>query len=202
MRLGAPVPTRPFWRRRTSSIAMAALLPLFLWFTATSAHAEDAVQVTGLDGSAQTWTAARLKEVLASDVKAIEWTSHGQKHASSSVPLIAVLKASGVPVALKMDPKADPHLKNYNLRLAVVIQGGDGYTATFSLAELLPEIGGREAWLAFDEDGKPLPDRDGMAKLLVPADQKPGRWVRNVARISVVDPAAATTQSTSQGIKG
>jgi hypothetical protein len=202
MRLGAPVTTRPFWRRHTLSIAIAALLLLVLCFTPTSAHAEDAVQVTGTDGSAQTWTTARLKEVLASDVKAVEWTSRGQKHISSSVPLLAVLKASGVPVALKMDPKADPRLKNYNLRLAIVIQGGDGYTATFSLAELLPEIGSREVWLAIDEDGKPLPDRDGMAKLVVPADQKPGRWVRNVARISVVDPAAATTQPTSQGIRG
>jgi hypothetical protein len=201
MRSCAPLPPHPI-RQRKLTTAMAALLLLVLCLTPTSADAEDAVQVTGTDGSAQTWTAARLKEVLASDVKAVEWISHGQKHTSSSVPLIAVLKASGVPVTLKMDPKADPHMKNYNLRLAVVIQGGDGYTATFSLAELLPEIGGREAWLALDEDGKPLPDRDGMAKRLVPADQKPVRWVRDVIRISVVDPTAAIAQPAVPGIKG
>jgi hypothetical protein len=99
-----------------------------------------------------------------------------------------------------MDPKADPHVKNYNLRLVVVIEGGDGYITTFSVAELLPEIGGREAWLVFDEDGKPLPERDGALKVIVPADQKPARWVRDVTCITVVNPAAATTQPTTRTI--
>jgi hypothetical protein len=105
-----------------------------------------------------------------------------------------------VPVALKMDPSADPKLKNHNLRLAVVVEGADGYTATFSLGELMPEIGGKEAWLALDEDGKPLPQR--LVKLVVPADQKPARWVRDVVSITIVDPTAAITRPATQRAEG
>jgi hypothetical protein len=166
----------------------------FLVYAPRFARAEPSVQVTPPDGSPQAWTAARLRTDLAAEIKPIEFTLRGQKHTANAIPLLAVLKAAGAPVALKMDPKADPHVKNYNLRLAVVVQAGDGYTATFSLAELLPEIGKREAWLALDEDGKPLPERDGVVKLIVPTDQMPGRWVRDVTSIAVIDPAAPATR--------
>jgi hypothetical protein len=181
------------FRRVTLSLFLA-----FTLFISQPARADEGVRVTGTDGTCQTFTAARLKEALASDVKTLEYSSRGEKHTCTGVSLLAVLKAAGVPVGLKMDPKADPHVKNYNLRLAVVVQGGDGYTAAFSLAELLPEIGGREAWLALDEDGKPLPERDGAMKLIVPADQRPARWVRNVASVTVIDPTSPTTQPTTQ----
>jgi hypothetical protein len=176
-----------------------SLLGIVLGLAPSSAGAEEGVRVTATDGTATTWTAARIKEVLATEMKPLEHTSHGQKHTSTAVPLLAVLKAAGIPVALKMDPKADPHVKNYNLRLAVVVQAGDGYTATFSLGELLPEVGGRESWLALDEDGKPLTERDGPMKLIVPTDQKPSRWVRNVTSVTVVDPTAATTRPAAHG---
>jgi hypothetical protein len=176
--------------KTSKTISLLALLILLV--TTSSVHADDALRVTGTDGAIQTWTLAKLKETCAADIKPVEFTSRGEKHTSNGVPLLAVLKAAGVPVDLKMDPKADPRLKNYNLRFAVVVQGGDGYTATFSLAELQPEIGAREAWLVFDEDGKPLPDRDGAMKLIVPTDQKPARWVRNVATVTVIDPSPTT----------
>jgi hypothetical protein len=184
--------------RRFISIDKATVSFLALLFCGllhSTTFADDGLKVTGTDGTSHNWTAARLKDDLAAEVKAVEYTSRGQKHTAHGVALLAVLKAAGIPAVLKMDPQVDPKLKNLNLRLAVVIRGGDGYTATFSLAELLPDIGGREAWLAFDEDGKPLPNRDGASKLIVPADQKLGRWVRNVTVITVVDPAPPATQS-------
>lgn len=210
MNVYIPTSLRPLPHRFTNRPAMAMLpllLGLVLWLVSSSVGvcaepgrgAGGDVRVTATDGKATTWTAGRLKEVLAAEMKTVEYTSRGQKHTAGAVPLLAVLKAAGVPIELKMDPKADPHVKNYVLRLAVVVQGGDGYTATFSFGELLPEIGGREAWLALDEDGKPLPERDGVMKLIVPADQKPSRWVRNVSGVIVVDPTAATTRPAAQG---
>ena len=61
----------------------------------------------------------------------------------------------------------------------------------------MPDIGGREAWIALDEDGKPLPARDGIAKLVAPADHKPGRWVRNVVSVHIID-ATATTRPAAE----
>jgi Oxidoreductase molybdopterin binding domain len=109
------------------------------------------------------------------------------------VALLSVLQDAGIDTVLKMDPKIDPKIKNYNLRLVVVIHGTDGYTTTFSLAELLPDIGNREAWLALDEDGQALSAKEGPVKLIVPSDAKPGRWVRALDSITVLDPTSAAT---------
>ena len=44
-------------------------------------------------------------------------------------------------------------------------------------------------WIALDRDDEPLAERSAPVELIAPADAKPGRWVRGVASITVVDPA-------------
>ncbi len=88
-------------------------------------------------------------------------------------------------------PRLNPNIKNHRLQFFVLVRGRDGYTAAFSLAELSPDLGGRAAWLALDEDGKPLAEDDGPVQLLVPGDAKPARWVHGVAAIVARDEASA-----------
>lgn len=145
-----------------------------------------------------TWTVARLKSQFASQIREIKYAGKGKQHSSSCVALIALLKAAGTPVDLKMDPAADPRSKNRPLRLGVIVRGRDGYEAFFSLAELMEGIGNREAWLALDIDGGDLPAGEGPVKLIVPQDGKPGRWVHGVSDILVLDAAAATQPATAQ----
>jgi hypothetical protein len=95
------------------------------------------------------------------------------------VPLLALVNAA--------EPKLDPKIKNQQLRFVVVVEGKDGYMATFALAELMPDEGNREVWVAIDMDAKPLADRDAPASLIVPSDQKPERWVHGIKTIRVVD---------------
>jgi hypothetical protein len=147
------------------------------------------VAVDGLVAHPLAWSADEMRSTLAGQVTSVEYESHGHKHSAHAVPLIAVLEAAGAGTTLKMDPKADPHTKNLPLRLAVVVRGRDGYTATFALAELLPDIGDRPVWVALDADDKPLAERSAPVELIAPADAKPGRWVRGIASISVVDPS-------------
>ena len=147
------------------------------------------VAVSGIVAHPLAWSADDVRSTLAGQVSTVEYESHGHKHKAHAVPLIAVLQAAGTGTALKMDPKADPKTKNLPLRLAVVVKGRDGYAATFALAELLPDIGDRPVWIALDADDKPLADRSAPVELIAPADAKPGRWVRGVASITVVDPA-------------
>jgi DMSO/TMAO reductase YedYZ molybdopterin-dependent catalytic subunit len=163
---------------------------------AASLHADrppDAISVDGCVSKPDDWTVARLKSELSADIGTVSYTTKDQKHTSSAVPLVALLKASGVSTQLKADPTADPKTKHHELRLVVVVQGVDGYVATFSLAELLGELGNRPAWLAFEMDEKPLSATEGPLKLIVPDDQKPARWVHAVRSISVVD-ITPTTQ--------
>jgi hypothetical protein len=101
--------------------------------------------------------------------------------------LLDLLHAAGISTEIKMDPKADPRTRHRELRMTVTARASDGYAVVFSLAELLPDIGHRAVWLALDEDGAVLPDRDAPIKLIVPDDAKPARWVHGVEKLSVDD---------------
>ena len=151
--------------------------------------APTALTVDAGTGPPVSLSADELRSRFAGQLTTVEYESHGHKHAARAVPLLAVLQSAGVVTALKMDPKVDPKTKNLPLRQAVVVRGRDGYAATFALAELLPDIGDRPVWLAVDVDGGPLAERSAPAELLSPGDAKPGRWVRGVASITVVDPS-------------
>ena len=177
--------------------AVLALVVVIAMPAASAVAAEDVIHIAGEGVTSGDWSAARIGSDLAADVKPVKYTSKGQPHEANAISVIALLKAAGVPTELKMDPTADPKVKNFAIRLAVVVQGRDGYTATLSFAELLAEVGNREAWLALDSDGKPLGENEGPAKLIVPGDAKPARWVRGLATITVVDPTAATTRPTN-----
>ena len=157
--------------------------------TPSTGPAAATVTVGGRVAHPLAWSAEVFRSSLAAHVSTVEYESHGHKHAAHAVPLMAVLEAAGADTTLKMNPKADPATKNWPLRLAVVVRGRDGYAATFALAELLPDIGNRPVWIALDRDDAPLPEASTPVELIAPADAKPGRWVRGVASITVVDPA-------------
>ena len=140
-------------------------------------------QITGAVLKPGAWDAARLRRDLAGDITPVTYTLKGVHHTAHAVPLFALLQAA--------QPRLNPNIKNHRLQFIILVRGRDGYTAAFSLAELSPDLGQRTAWLALDEDGKPLAEDDGPAQLLVPGDAKPARWVHGVAALVVRDEAAA-----------
>jgi hypothetical protein len=186
----------PFSRHSLWPLKLFVLLFMMLAMrTAFAANSDNTVHIDGAVAQPSNWSAALLGKAFASDMQTVQYTSKGQKHSAKCVALVALLKAAGVQTELKMDPKADPKSKNYPLRLVVMVAGRDGYTAAFSLGELLPEIGHEEVWLAVEVDGKALAGDDGPARLIVPGDDKPARNVREVGTITIIDGAkAATTQ--------
>jgi hypothetical protein len=152
------------------------------------------VHIGGAGISGTDWTVDLLKTQFANEITPIDYTSHGQKHIFHCISLLSLLKAAGVPVDFKMDPKADPKTKSYPLRFALAARGRDGYIAAFSLAELLPDIGNHHVWVALDEDGQDISEQDGPIRLLAPDDAKPARGVHQLAEIDIVDMATATTR--------
>jgi hypothetical protein len=125
-----------------------------------------------------------LKSEFGGQVKTITYTLKGAHHTAHAVPLLAVVNWSR--------PKFNAHIKHHQLQFVVEVEGQDGYTADFSLGELLPEIGNEKVWVALDQDGKPLADEEGPVELVIPGDRKPARWVRGVAAMLVVDTAGLT----------
>ena len=178
---------------------MRLVLGIVVWVAIVSPLRADigsgAITVTGSVQKPGEWTADRLKTEFAADISTISYTSHdGQKHTSTAVPLISLLKAVGLETQLKTDPTADPKTKHYDLRFAVAVVGHDGYVAAFSLAELQADLGNRHVWLALDADGQPLAATEGPVKLIALDDKKPARWVHGVQSISVVNVAPPTTK--------
>lgn len=95
------------------------------------------------------------------------------------VALIDLLNAAGIVV--------DPTVKNDILHKYVVVEGTDCYETVLSLGELRPDFGGSaQVMVAYATgDGSPLSIDEGAARLVVPGDKKGGRYVSNIARITV-----------------
>jgi hypothetical protein len=139
------------------------------------------------------WSIDRIRQSLTLDKISFQ-TRDGKSHTGDGVSLVQLLNGAGLDTNFKMNPTADPKMKNYSLRLIVLVKGTDGYTVAFSLAELLANIGDRQVSLIIDEDGQPLSSRDAPARLIVPDDKIPARWVHAVSEIRVIDPTAPATQ--------
>lgn len=99
----------------------------------------------------------------------------GQRSASFAGPLLwSVLE----------EAKAiDPAQHQRQVSQFVILTGRDGYRAVLALAEIAPEFESKQVILAREMDGKPLgPDH---LRVVVPADKRGGRSVRDIARIEV-----------------
>lgn len=80
--------------------------------------------------------------------------------------------------------KPDTARHNPVLSMYALVTGSDGYRAVVSLGEIAPEFGNRPAIVAYSVNGAPL-GRNGMARLVVTGDAKPGRAVARLAAIEI-----------------
>ena len=99
------------------------------------------------------------------------------------VALSEVLRRAGAP--------AGESLRGRALTTVVRVTAADRYQVVFSLGELDPSLGHEEAIVADTQDGHPL-QADGPFRLIVPGDNRPARWVRNVVAIEAANDAAPT----------
>jgi DMSO/TMAO reductase YedYZ molybdopterin-dependent catalytic subunit len=77
----------------------------------------------------------------------------------------------------------DPAVHQSQVSHFVVLTGRDGYRAVLALAELAPEFEGKQIILAQQMDGNPLGNEH--LRVVVPADKRGGRSVRDIVRIEV-----------------
>src|SRR5580692_418240 len=86
----------------------------------TSPVTTGAIHISGAVAQPSDWTADQLKTQFASQIQSIDYESHGQKHTSDAIPLVALLKSAGVSIDSKEDQKADPKTKNAAFRIVVI----------------------------------------------------------------------------------
>ncbi len=94
------------------------------------------------------------------------------------VPLTALLKQAGAP--------AGGQIRGKVMATYVLAEGADGYQVLFALPELDSDFQDSEVLVADTFDGKPVNDKLGPLRLVVPHDQRPARWVRMLQSIKVV----------------
>jgi DMSO/TMAO reductase YedYZ molybdopterin-dependent catalytic subunit len=103
----------------------------------------------------------------------------GTDEVYEGTPLAGLLKQAGVAQGARLRGKA--------MATYVLAEGADGYSVTFSLAELDADFQDSEVIVADTLDGKPLDEKLGPLRLVAPHDKRPARWVRMLRSIQVVN---------------
>jgi hypothetical protein len=97
---------------------------------------------------------------------------------------------SGVLVATvlkKANVGSGQALKGKRLASCLIVEAADGYRVVIALPELDPKFTDKQILLADERDGKPLDDKEGPYRIIIPDEKRMARWVRQVKTLKIVD---------------
>jgi DMSO/TMAO reductase YedYZ molybdopterin-dependent catalytic subunit len=133
------------------------------------------LEVVNDAGKTFTFTLADLAKL---PQKEIDATDHkGDKAKYAGVLLANVLRQADVSLGASLKGKL---LVNF-----LVVEAADKYRVVFSLPELDPEWTDKPVLLATTRNGEPLDAAHGPLQIVVPAEKRHSRWVKQVARLTV-----------------
>jgi len=95
------------------------------------------------------------------------------------VTLKSVLEKGGVSFGESM--------KGKRLANCLLVEAADGYRAVIALPEIDPAFTDKRVVLAFLRDGKPLSEKEGPYRLVIPDEKRMPRWVRQVTTLKIVE---------------
>src|SRR5262245_17702529 len=101
----------------------------------------------------------------------------GKDTVFEGIELAEVLRLAGV--------KFGEQLRGKELALFLVVDAADGYRAVFGLPQLDHAFTDRIILLAERRDGKPLPEKEGPLRIVVPDEKRQARWVRQVISLTI-----------------
>ncbi|HXY52880.1 MAG TPA: hypothetical protein VEI01_25770 [Terriglobales bacterium] len=78
-------------------------------------------------------------------------------------------------------------LKGKRLTSCLVVEAADNYRVVIALPELDPAFNTKQILLVFLRDGKPLDEKDGPYRIVIPDEKRMARWVRQVTKLKIVD---------------
>jgi DMSO/TMAO reductase YedYZ molybdopterin-dependent catalytic subunit len=97
---------------------------------------------------------------------------------------------TGVPLATVLEPRLRGSNRMAALRAladaVILVQAADGYQAAVAAVAVAMDPKGERYLLALARDGKPLDERQGPVRLIVPGDPQRVRWVRGVNALRLV----------------
>jgi hypothetical protein len=78
-------------------------------------------------------------------------------------------------------------LRGKRLASCLLVQGADGYRVVIALPEVDPAFTDKQIALAFLRNGKPLDQKEGPYRIVIPSEKRMARWVRQVTALKIVD---------------
>jgi hypothetical protein len=106
-------------------------------------------------------------------------SASGESATFEGVALEAALEKAGVAFGQT--------LKGKRLASCLLVEAADGYTVVIALPEIDPAFTDKEFVLAFLKDGKPLDEKEGPYRIVIPDEKRMARWVRQVTTLKIVD---------------
>jgi hypothetical protein len=149
---------------------------LLLTLTLQSALARSQ-QLTIQDETGKQTSLARADIEALPHVK-VSTSTYGEPATFEGVTLKAVLEKAGI--------KFGETLKGKRMASCVLVEAADGYRVVIALPELDPAFTDKQILLAFLKDGKPLNDKEGPYRIVIPDEKKMARWVRQVTGLRIV----------------
>lgn len=95
------------------------------------------------------------------------------------VALKAVLEKAGV--------EFGSSLRGQRMASCLLVEAADAYRVVIALPEIDPDFTDKQIVLAFLRDGKPLDQKEGPYRIVIPGEKRMARWVRQVTTLKIVE---------------
>jgi hypothetical protein len=152
-----------------------AVLVVLLWAALAAVGSAQELTVQNESGATIKLT---LAEIAALPHEAVTVEDHGKSVRFEGVPLRLVLE--------KADVTFGDSLRGKRLAECLLVEAADGYRVVFALPELDPGFTDRVILLADKADDRPLDNKEGPFRIIVPGEKRMARWARQVMTLKVV----------------
>jgi hypothetical protein len=78
-------------------------------------------------------------------------------------------------------------LRGKRMASCLLVEAADGYRVVIALPELDPAFTDKQILLAFLKEGKPLDNKEGPYRIVIPDEKRMARWIKQVATLKIVD---------------
>jgi hypothetical protein len=167
--------------RAQSGFACACALAIVLAISSTASNGALAADnreltVIGESGDRHVFGAKELDQLPKQKVKA---KVHDVDAEFEGPLLVDLLKAA--------DVKFGDALKGPKAGTIAVFEAADGYKIALTLLDFDPATTDSVVLVATARDGKPLDEKEGPYRLVIPSDKRPIRWIRMLRTIRVAN---------------
>jgi hypothetical protein len=78
-------------------------------------------------------------------------------------------------------------LRGKRMASCLLVEAADGYHVVIALPEIDSDFTAKQVVLAFSQNGKPLDQKEGPYRIIIPDEKRMARWVKQVITLKIVE---------------